>query len=116
MCSRSRKPGDGYSDGRNLVTLVGHRIQHWLELAGDRVDQAGRIASRFGGDRRATNDAAVFANEPDLGVGSADVDRSGEAHQRAALASSGFFQRSIGLAIPPGRKGSAIFLPSPADA
>ena len=60
--------------------------------------------------------AAVLSDDSDLGAGAADVDCAGQSHQSAACASSGFFQRSIGLAIPFGRNGSVIFRPSPADA
>src|SRR5438128_1170310 len=39
-----------------------------------------------------------------------------EKHHDTALARCGVFQRSIGLAMPCGRKGSMILRPSPADA
>src|SRR3954464_14761514 len=65
---------------------------------------------------RAAKDPPVLANHSDFGVRRSDVDRAGETHQSGALASSGFFQRSIGFEIPFGKKGRAIFRPSPPDA
>jgi hypothetical protein len=110
------KSGDRNSDRRNLISLVSYRVYHRPQLGGDRIYELVRLRTGVRGNRRSTEYSPVLANYADLCVGSPDVDGSSQAHQRPAFASSGFFQRSIGLTIPFGLKGMLIFLPSPAEA
>ena len=110
------KTGYRYSDCHDLVSLVRHGIEHWPQLVGNCIDQVHRLATGFCGNTGATKDSAILSHDSDFRVCAPDIDCSGKTHQSAALASSGFFQRSIGFAIPWGRKGREIFRPSPADA